>query len=536
MLRVILADDEEIIREGIFHCIDWERAGCIVVGQAEDGEQALEMVEELKPDLIITDIRMPFLNGLEFIQKIRRHSPDIFVIIVSGHDEFQYAQQAVKLGVSEYILKPIEPDYLQEIVLKIHKQFEERKMINTEMKNLKEVFNARLPLVKERLIKDIVFGKLDAADIKKDCILDLGEFVDNDYVAIIAQLDDYYFKVQAMDDTARKALDKIFYDAIRKAEKLRTDLIVLENTNHEFTLCLSGSDKDGLRKKAQELCREVREYVVKNSECTVTMALGDIYDSILGLASSYNEAGEALLYKFIMGNNQDISLKLVRAQGQKESLDFDGIDNGLASAIKMADKKLVKEKLDALTNNISQGGKDSRSYVKLIVGSTYMQALKVIKEFGGTAGEILADPVKAYGSIIAHQTVNGMLKELLQFLYEIIDYIVLKRNGKFDSIIEKAKQLINQKYSDTNFSLDEVAKYVNVSPCYFSVIFKQEVGETFIDYITRIRIEKAKELLKISHYKAYEISFMVGYNNPTYFSTTFKKLTGCSPSEFRMIN
>jgi two-component system, response regulator YesN len=536
LVRVLLADDEEIIREGIHGCIDWESIGCVVVGAAEDGEQALQMVEELKPNLIITDIRMPFINGLEFIEKIKSQSPDIFVIIVSGHDEFQYAQQAVKLGVSEYILKPIEPEYLREIILKIKKQFQERMGVKDEIKNLKENFQSHLPLVKERMIKDIVLGKLDSPDLIESYVFGLGEFVNNCYITIIAQLDDYYFIVKEMDEAGRKRLDKVFSNSIKKLEKLGMDLVVLENTNHEVTLCMSGSSHEDLKYKVEKLCMEVRASIVQNSECTVTMALGDFYDSIPGLAYSCNDAGEALLYKFIMGNNQDISLRLVKALGKRESLDFGSIDSGLVSAIKMADKKLIKEKLDALVNNINQAGQDSYSYVKLIIGSTYMQALKAIKEVGGTAEEVLADPVKAYGSIISHQTVSGMLKELLQFLYQVIDYIVLKRNGKFDSIIEKAKQLISQKYSDTNFSLDDVANHVNISACYFSVIFKQEVGETFIDYITRTRIERAKELLKISHYKAYEISFMVGYNNPTYFSTTFKKLTGCSPTEFRLLN
>jgi two-component system response regulator YesN len=132
--------------------------------------------------------------------------------------------------------------------------------------------------------------------------------------------------------------------------------------------------------------------------------------------------------------------------------------------------------------------------------------------------------------------VEGMLKELLVLLNDIVDYIQTRKSGKFDVVIDRAKECIARSFTDNSFSLEDVAKHVNVSSCYFSVIFKQTVGETFIDYITRLRIEKAKELLRLSHYKTYEISFMVGYNNSTYFSTTFKKLTGFSPTEYRLIN
>jgi two-component system, response regulator YesN len=132
--------------------------------------------------------------------------------------------------------------------------------------------------------------------------------------------------------------------------------------------------------------------------------------------------------------------------------------------------------------------------------------------------------------------VEGMVKELLVLLNDIVDYIQTKKSGKFDVVIDRAKECIGNNFTDTSFSLEDVARHVNVSSCYFSVIFKQTMGETFIDYITRLRIEKAKELLRLSRYKTYEISFMVGYNNSTYFSTTFKKLTGFSPTEYRLIN
>jgi two-component system, response regulator YesN len=535
MLKVILADDEEIIREGICQCVDWEKLGYIVAGQAEDGEQALELVEAIQPDVIITDIKMPFVNGLEFVERIKEKNKDAFVIIVSGHDEFQYAQKALKLGVYEYILKPVDPEYLTDLLVAIREEYAKRLKEKNEVLVLKEKLQKSAPLVKEKYLKDIIHGNLEAS-VPDETVSAMNDFIGCCYSVIIAQLDDYYFKVQDLSDAARMQMEKQLYGILEGVAKTRTGVILLDSSIYEYIICLSGSSEEELRGKQLEICSDVRSEINSNISCTITMAMGGIHDNLNGLANSYREAADALLHKFLVGNNKDMFYEAKEMIPGKELKEFENIDAGLVSAIKTADKGKIKEILDTMVKQIYSHGSRSHIYMEMIIGSIYIQAMKVIKESGGAVEEVLSNHIDSYKRVLSHQTVEGMVKELLVLLNDIVDYIQTKKSGKFDVVIDRAKECIGNNFTDTSFSLEDVARHVNVSSCYFSVIFKQTMGETFIDYITRLRIEKAKELLRLSRYKTYEISFMVGYNNSTYFSTTFKKLTGFSPTEYRLIN
>ncbi len=535
MLKVILADDEEIIREGICQCVDWEKLGYVVAGQAEDGEQALELVESIQPDVIITDIKMPFVNGLEFIERINEMNRNAFVIIVSGHDEFHYAQKALKLGVYEYILKPVDPEYLTELLIGIREEYAKRLKEKNEVLILKEKLQKSVPLVKEKYLKDIIHGNLDSSATGEAASI-MNDFIGCCYSVIIAQLDDYYFKVQNLSNEARMQMEKQLYEILEEVEETQAGVILLDSSIYEYIICLSGNNEEDLKQKQLEICSDVRSKVNSNISGTITMAIGGIHDNLNALASSYREAADALLHKFLVGNNKDMYYENKEMISEKELKEFENIDGGLVSAIKTADKGKIKEMLDTMVKQVYSHGNRSHIYMEMIIGSIYIQAMKVIKESGGAVEEVLSNHIDSYKRVLSHQTVEGMAKELLSLLNDIVDYIQTKKSGKFDAVIDRAKECIARSFTDNSFSLEDVARHVNVSSCYFSVIFKQTMGETFIDYITRLRIEKAKELLRLSRYKTYEISFMVGYNNSTYFSTTFKKLTGFSPTEYRLIN
>lgn len=535
MLKVILADDEEIIREGICQCIDWESLGYMVAGQAEDGEQALELVEAIQPDVIITDIKMPFVSGLEFIEQIKKKGREVYVIIISGHDEFHYAQKALKLGVYEYILKPVDSDYLTELLAGIREDYAKRLKEKNEVLVLKDKLQKNAPLLKVKYLKDIIYGNQSPV-LSDEAANSMKDFVDSCYSVVIAQLDDYYFKVQDLSDEARMQLEKQLYQILAEVERTHQGLILMDSSIYEYIICLSGSCMEEIRSKQLEICTEVREKVNSKISCTITMALGGTHSNLDSLAIAYREAADALLYKFLVGNNKDICYETKKKIPEKELEEFENIDAELVSAIKTADKRKIKEVLDAVVKQVHSHGNRSHIYMEMLIGNIYIQALKVIKESGGTVEEVLNNHIDSYKRVLSHQTVEGVLKELAGLLHDIVDYIQTKKSGKFNTVIDRAKECIARSFTDNSFSLEDVARHVNVSPCYFSVIFKQTMGETFIDYITRLRIEKAKELLKISQYKTYEISFMVGYNNSTYFSTTFKKLTGFSPTEYRLIN
>lgn len=533
MLKVVLVDDEEIIRDGILRCLSWEELGFQVAGQAEDGELALQVIEDTRPDVIITDIKMPFMDGLELIERIKPLYPATYIIIISGHEEFRYAQKAIKLGAYDYILKPIEPEYLKSVLINIRHDDLQQKQTAAEIDRMKAKISENLPLLQEFFFKSLVRGKIqpDSLDAKLEELQI--EFRGNFYGAAIIQSDDYCTPTPGDGESADQP-DSTFINTIMEAGKKQPAVIIFDNNPGEAVILAAAADQGTLDKKLKIIFAETRSKMDENCGSTITIAVGGDYGPMLNLAKSYSEALEALNYKFILGKNRDIYFnELDKApKNEFEALtDYDEAE--IITAIKLADQKQIKEKMGWLLSKMQSQGIHSSLYMQLVAGNLYLQALKILKDAGGSPEEIFNDPFTVYHKIIARQTLKDMHNELLNVLFRITDFINIKKFKRFYQVIEKAKDYLQKNYAKDDLSLEEAAQYVNMSSCYFSYIFRQETGLNFIDFLTKTRLERAKELLALSDSKSYEVSYQVGYNNPTYFSTLFKKYFGVTPTEYK---
>jgi two-component system response regulator YesN len=531
MLKVVLVDDEEIIRDGLLAAVPWEDMGFHVVGQAEDGEQALQVIEDTHPDVVITDIKMPFIDGLQLIESIKPKYPDLYIVIISGHDEFQYAQKAIKLGAFDYILKPIELEYLVNLLHKLRDDNEQRRLKDGEMLTLKEKFAHNLPLLRERFFWDAIHENIEPENFEAR-LEDLKLLRNQFYMAVIVQLDNYYVVTAEMDDNQRRLMEKSFEQMMKGLCSDGQSIVLAAKTIHELVIAIWGLSPEEIESRLSGLLEKIHRKVSELGNYTATVGIGTIAASVDLLAQSYREAGEILDYKFILGKNCDLYFKNLNQLPKSELKSIDYDETGLISAIKLGDKQAVGESLDALAENLRAHG-GSHLYMQFIIGDIYMQALKVLKEAGGSGEEVFNDPLEIFHKMIAYQTVEDITKQLGETLIKIIDYIYMKRNNKFYQSTEKAKEYLKLNFAKDDLTLEDVAKYVNMAPSYFSFIFKQEAGTNFVDFLNQIRLEKAKQLLMISDCKSYEVSYRVGYNNPTYFSTIFKKYVGVSPTEYK---
>ncbi|MCX7710140.1 MAG: helix-turn-helix domain-containing protein, partial [Clostridia bacterium] len=386
---------------------------------------------------------------------------------------------------------------------------------------------------KEKFIEDVLYGKLSAEEIlNKAGYFGIDSSYDS-YTAIAVQMDDYYLVTQDLDTIEIEQLENDFAASLKQVLEENKEAYLVENKAYDYVICIPSKVNESVKKKIDGVVDRLRNSFNSKETYSVTIAIGKTYRAIAELKDSYKSACEALDYKFIIGKGQNIYFDNLKSKVRNEFYSVDYNDLELDSLIKFADKKLIDQKLGDLQAYIRSKGSGSYLYMQIVVGSVYMQALRILKEVGGSAEEVFYNPIEVYNKIMTHQTVEGMIKELSKVLYKIADYVSAKQSGRFNNLIEKAKEYVKKNYYKDELSLDEIANYCNISSCYFSVIFKQEAGETFIDYLTRVRLEKAKEFLKVSELKAYEVSYKVGYNNPTYFSTLFKKYTGQSPTEYR---
>ena len=352
-------------------------------------------------------------------------------------------------------------------------------------------------------------------------------------VAVILQLDDYYPAIADLGDVARKEFNRAFAQSIRARVAVDPTGSVYENQPYEYTFFLSAAGPEELRGRITELLTGLRSKAFP--ENSLTIAVGNIKDTALLFAESCREAAAALNYKFILGQNQDLYFGQIRAENQPED-SFENLDHHaveLVTAVKLADVASIRRHLNNLTAAIRAHGASSRVYLRLIVSSVYLQTLQEIKKAECSPEEIFDNPLGVYQKIISQQTGAAMAKELEEVLIRAADFINVKKGRKFYQTITRAQDYLLKNFSREDLSLEEVANQVHMSSCYFSLIFKQETGTTFVDFLTKVRLDKAKELLVRSDARSYEVSYQVGYSNPTYFSTLFKKYVGVSPTEFR---
>ena len=527
MLKVLLVDDEEISRNKLERIIVSQQLDVEIIGMAEDGEMALEEIKKTVPDLVITDIRMPFMDGLELMKQTKNIFPEVYFIFISGHDEFKYAQQALKLGAHDYILKPIEPKYLAEKITAImgEQDTEKRK---------REKVTESTGVLKRQFINDLLYNKLPE-DTVAGRAGDLGIDPDRFCSVVVVQIDDYYAVTQDMDKSRHRELLRTFFDLVDEKESREGVLYKYTGNMWELILFIAARSENGAVALQKDTLNHLRKKIRLAGTYTVSAGIGTIQPSLEALSNAFFQALEALNYKFIAGENRDFYFEQVAAAAENRdeaiTLQFD-ID-ALSAQIDLCNKYDVRELLSNLRKELLKDPAISIHYVQMTVTDIYLSSIRTLAKVGGSIDEVFSDGVDVYRNMMTRETAEKLLIEIEDVLFRIMDYIQLKREGKYDHIIVRAKNFIGKNYARSTLSLDEVANASNMSPCYFAVIFKQEVGKTLIEYLTALRMEKAKELLSISAMKSYEISYEVGYENPTYFSSLFKKNFGMSPTEYR---
>ncbi len=498
MIKVLIADDEELFREGIVADVDWKKIGMNIVGLAEDGKQALDLVGQTAPDIIVTDIRMPYIDGLEFIQQAKTIQPDLFFIIISGHDEFEYAQKAISLGVREFLLKPLDEDDLELSLLKVKDEIIKNKKANLE-NNLRDT---------------VLRYKMISSDDNK-----------NFHRIIIVQWDDYF-----SDDSNCRS----FYEMIEGAIHNDTGNFVIERRGGDVVIGLSASSENSIEKLTRKTVNSLREKCSDDLSFSMTIGAGGICPEINNLPTSYHNARAAVGRKFLEGKNHTFIYEEKDEIKKGGFGELSGWDMAvLISAVKTENISQFEKEIDKLVQAISKMGQDSFLYGLILVGTIFSEALKLIESSSGQSDDILSESTGIYKQITSRQTIEEMLTELKNFLYRIMNHLTLKRNGGHGLFFDRIREYTKQHFDDTGITLQSVAEEFGISAGHLCSLFKNYSEDTFKEYLTHLRMESAKELISSSDLMIFEIAFKVGYSNPTYFNSLFKKYTGMSPGRFK---
>lgn len=535
-IKVFLVEDEMVIRRGIKNSIDWEKEGYIFCGEASDGELAYPMIIKEKPDILITDIRMPFMDGLELCKLVKKELPNIKILILSGYDEFDYAKEAIRLGVTEYLLKPISSGKLLEalngVSESIRREKEDKDLVRKYMEEMRENTEHE----KQKFFEQMIAGNLSMADA-----LETGKKYEMNLSAGMYNLLLFRFTLGEENRKSRELLGEAEY-AIEKLTERLEYVFEFQRGVEGWAFLLMADNEEQMSERVKELSKDLEEIMKNYSTIAYFGGIGQPVARLRELEESFREAERALAARFTMELNRIISVEDIRMAQNVDTLDDIEITSfgEIEKTKTMLEKFLnngaedeIDEFVDVYINELPEENLKSVLMRQYIIMDAYIVMMSFCEKIEGIEGEMQAQSEELKNSMKTSQTLEEIKNYIRMLLKKIIGVRDTISGRRYSDIIEIAKDQIRKTYMSDEISLNTIAAEVGMSPSYFSSIFSKEMGKTFVEYLTEIRMDRAKELLMCSSMKTSEIGYEVGYKDPHYFSYIFKKTQNCTPKEFR---
>lgn len=534
-MKVFLVEDEYIVREGIKNNIDWEKNGYDFCGEASDGELAFPMISEKRPDIVITDIRMPFMDGIELSRMIKEEYPEIKIIILSGHEEFEYAKAAIQIGVEEYLLKPINGDELLQVVNRVAQKIKEE---NESRETLQEgEGDENFEYAKRQLLSSLIDDNASLSDA-----MEQGKKI---HLNLMAQC--YNIMMLKLQ---KKNKEQGFSQRILELYKTMEDTlkeqdgqsIMFDRAPEGKVILFMGSGEEEIRRNMDVFAGQFREILPEYEDVTYFGSVGVPVMRLRELGESYEAASHGFSYRFLTEPNQIVDNHTVFDQTRNEkkfscsigSVDIQNLDKQkIESFLKGGEMDEIHFFVEEYMKNTGDAGKNSMIFRQYIVMDMFLAAshfLTQITDGREQLGEPFESPEQMQKIVSDLEATVVYIKELFTKVMQVRDAQTTEHNS---DVVENAKKYISENYHDEELTLNTVAHEVNVSPNHLSAMFSQKTGQTFVKYLTDVRMHRAKELLKCTSKRSNEICEEVGYRDPHYFSHLFKKNVGCSPIQYR---
>ncbi|MFL7791965.1 MAG: response regulator [Anaerolineae bacterium] len=518
--KVFLVEDEPITRRGIRNNVDWKSAGFEFCGEAADGEMALPLIEASQPDVIITDIKMPFLDGLQLCKIIREHMPWIKIIILSGHNEFEYAQSAIKLGAIEYLLKPVSAAdlqrTLQEVAVSLDREREELK----KLKKLREDATVNLSLIRESFLLRLVMGGISSAEaVEQSHKLGL-DIVARCYTVLVFSIE-LRECAQPFDYGEYQRFEKVVSDLVDSNQ----DILLTKKDLAELVLIIKGDSPDELQQEGEFITELIEREVSEKIACDLTVGRGSPQCRIGDIHYSFAEALAKVAKQAHISLEPDEKIDHIELMklGQAKVRDF----------LLFGDVQDCDEFFDEHLQTVSEAALHSYLIKHYLLVDIILAVAQFVSDLGGDVDQLVPEIHRIDEILLDFETYD----QIREMISGILSSAISLRDSQVQSertiIIQRAKSYIDNNFANPNLSLSEVATKANFSPSYFSSVFRQETGETFRDYLSRSRIDRAKELLRTTNLKCSEIAYQSGFGDPRHFGQVFKQKVGVSPQQFR---
>jgi len=522
--KVLLVDDEEDVRESIVRKLDWASLGFAVVGQAGNGVEALELAERLEPDIVMTDIKMPFMDGLELCRRVKRFLPGVHVAIFSGFDEFEYAKEAITQQVEEYILKPIDAEELASVFRRLRATLDAEIAERRDMERLRHYYAQSLPLLRQQVLIELLERRIEAGDIPgRFAGYDL-DIAAREYCVATVQYwhgDEQTVEGRLLEVSLCRLIGDVLGSSVRYHLVQRLDRIVL-------LFLLDG----GGAAQVTELLGQLFALSRRLLNVRLSIGVGSARARPDEIALSYEESCSALEYKLLVEQGQCICIGDIEpGAGSSEAPDPQYAEE-LLRCIKVGTQQELQKAVSALTGYLSAmhtGVQQSRIYLLEL----FAELLKLIRTYRMDAAEAGQDSLLQEGMTLPFSDMDAFGEWLAAYCERLRQLARRERKDSVRLLIDRAAGLLQERYADSELSLEVVCAELGVSAAYMSTVFKKETGQGFVSFLTELRMDKALELLAGTDLKTYQIAERIGYTDPNYFSYVFKKKFGMSPSKYK---
>ncbi len=530
MHGMLIVDDREDVVKSIEKLGNWQEMGVEVTGIASNGAEAMELIRSLKPKIIITDIRMPVMDGLELTRQAKEFDAGIRIILLSGYDEFSYAQQAVKLGAQEYLLKPAKIELLREAVGRAMEQISQEERKFYEDMKIRQKLNESMPLLRGEYFNSLLKNPVKDKNKMQEKLDYLGADLGLEHFRVmVLSLDDY--EVTAESFTSRD-YDLLIFAVMNIVEETMAELakaVVFKSGTAEISIILNANNSTDEVLTVAELCKDrIREYLGQS----VSVGIGRYYSEPEDIVTSYKEACKAVQNRFVTGKNSIISIDNIEVCSNVRFKYPYETAGELLQYMRIGASSKAKEVYGKFVEELQSSNTGFPQLMKRYLINFVSVISRELIENGISINDIVGDEIEVMHRLETYATLEEISGELQNIIIGISEYILGLKRANEKSNIDAIVRYIDENYTRADISLSDISKQFYISPSYLSTIIKEHLGETFVERITRLRMERAKVLLLSGEEKVYEVAEKIGYTDRRYFSDSFKKYTGFTPKEY----
>lgn len=531
MFKVLLVDDEILVREAISKKIEWNKLGFELVGDCENGADAIEFVKTHPVDLVLTDICMPHVDGMELSRFLYENYPNIAIIIFSGYSDFEYAKQAIQYKVSEYILKPVTAKELSEVLERLKIKLDGVRRETQKIDKLQKVYHnytKNEALIVAKTLSRLVNGTQEVERSLHE-LNELGiEIQGTAFRAVTADIDVYSEWCANGSNGLKKESALMSFVVENISNEIVQDYdagLVYRDSDNRVCMLLWTDAPQRFREIVTKMCKEIQEQVSMAMNLSISIGIGRYVTSLDELPESYQSAADVLKYRYSKGIGVIIDCEQELKEGN--FLELEPKLRDISLALRGNDEKGLNTVLDYIEKWVKD------RYVTRNQASAFLnQVLRIIYKTVQEADETFELKETLYSGVAEAYGIEAAMKLIREYTQKAISAMANSGRSSAERQANLAMDYMLKNYGDSELGLNQICEYLNISTSRFSSIFKEATGKTFIEVLTNIRMEKAKQLLRQTTLKNYEIAERVGFSDPHYFSIAFKKTTGMTPKEY----